>query len=138
MAWPRQSWFVGVMNRDASEVVLHDHEPGVFLVRAISKKKYVLSVRHGDRAVIHFLIERAGETDHDPFTVNGDTLGSCTTLEAIIDKCREDASEFEFALTRPLKLDQTIATEDNPGPRLDRGRGQSFKLADKKSLSCIT
>lgn len=43
----------------------------VLLQRAISKKKYVLSVRHGDRAVIHFLIERAGETDHVRASVPG-------------------------------------------------------------------
>eukprot|EP00038_Savillea_parva_P020745 m.32316 g.32316 ORF g.32316 m.32316 type:complete len:165 (-) comp4881_c0_seq1:212-706(-) len=147
--WPRSSWFVGPMNRVSSEKLLSDEAPGVFLVRVIPKRKQVLSVRYGESAVVHFLIEK--DRAEAPYTINGEVLGSCHTLEAIITRIRHAGTEFEIALEKPLRLKAsgalTSQVEDKakaPTQSIARTaavggqRRASIKLTDKKSLPCIT
>eukprot|EP00039_Didymoeca_costata_P026176 m.15170 g.15170 ORF g.15170 m.15170 type:complete len:156 (+) comp5310_c0_seq1:216-683(+) len=146
--WPREAWVCEWMSRPDAEETLkkNGHKHGTFLVRPYGPQKkqaWIVSLILIDtvrkvRSLVHLLLDK--DKEESPFTVNGDPVGECFTLDAVIHKLRLMGDDFEFPLKHPMNIDRVKIepkAADSGGRLITRTRKASLKLSDKKAVPCL-
>eukprot|EP00729_Bicosta_minor_P009778 gene9778-21827_t len=146
--WERDWWESEWITRPEAEDLLKklSVKSGSFIARPYGDQKpdawiislIFLEAGKKSRSLVHLLIERDGPDS--PYTCNGDPIGSCRTIDSVVETLRELGDGFEFPLRWPLFLKESGTDEPeviDDSHRVSIARKPSVAFTDTKAVPCL-